>query len=63
MWRVEKSLEECLSARYYVVRGYEVGRLCKEMWKNKLGAGDFTSLQDAQDQANILNAKATGETA
>lgn len=60
MWRVEQSLA---TGRYHVVRGYKVGRLAAEMWKNKYGAGDFTSLQEAQDQADILNAKATGEKA
>lgn len=52
MWRVEQSL---VDGRYYVVRGYGVGRRWAESWKNKLGAGDFTSLQDAQDQADLLN--------
>lgn len=53
MWRVEQSL--ALEGRYYVVRGYEVGRRWKEMWTNELGAGDFTDPQRAQHQANILN--------
>lgn len=55
MWRVEQSLA---TGRYHVVRGYAVGRLAAEMWKNKYGAGDFTSLQDAQDQADKLNEEA-----
>lgn len=52
MWRVEQAGYD---QRYYVVKGYKVGYRWAKMWKNKFGAGDFTSLQDAQNQANFLN--------
>lgn len=49
MWRVEQSEA---TGRYYVVQGYYKTR---KIWKNKLGAIDFNSKEDAQEKADELN--------
>lgn len=49
MWRVEKSEA---TGRHHVVRGYNNKR---ELWTNKIGAGDFAKEDDAKKKAEELN--------
>lgn len=57
LWRVHEPRGQGGHAqRYYVVKGYDKDM---QMWKNKIGAGDFANKEDAEAKARELNQDVT----